>query len=55
MATATMEIFKLLKEEVGEEKAEKLVEVIEESIETVRKEAKAQKPILKAEIREELK
>ena len=55
MATATMEIFKLLKEEVGEEKAEKLVEVIEESIETVRKEAKAQKPILKAEIIEELR
>ena len=55
MATATMEIFKLLKEEVGEEKAEKLVEVIEESIETVRKEAKAQKPILKAEIRDELR
>ena len=55
MATATMEIFKLLKEEVGEEKAEKLVEIIEESIETVRKEAKAQKPILKAEIRDELR
>ena len=55
MATATIEIFKLLKEEVGEEKAEKIVGIIEESIETIREEAKAQKPVLKAEIREELR
>ena len=55
MATAILEIFKLLKEEVGEEKAEKIVKIIEESIGTIREEAKAQKPILKAEIKEELK
>jgi len=55
MATATIEIFKLLKEEVGEEKAEKIVGIIEESIETVREEAKAQKPVLKAELKDELR
>ena len=55
MATAILEVFKLLKEEVGEEKAEKIVKIIEESIKTIREEAKAQKPILKAEIREELR
>ena len=55
MATAILEIFKLLKEEVGEEKAEKIVKIIEESIGTIREEAKAQKPTLKAEIKEELK
>ena len=55
MATAILEIFKLLKEEVGEEKAEKIVKIIEESIGTIREEAKAQKPILKAEIKEELR
>jgi len=55
MATGILEIFKLLKEEVGKEKAEKIVEIIKESVETIREEAKAQKPILKAEIREELR
>ena len=55
MTTAILEVFKLLKEEVGEEKAEKIVKIIEESIKTIREEAKAQKPTLKAEIREELR
>lgn len=36
-------------------KQKKILEIIEKSLESVRKEAKAQKPVLKAEMREELR
>jgi len=48
------EVYKVIEEEVGKEKAEKIGKAIEEALNTIEKKALEQKPILKAEIKEEL-
>ncbi len=49
------EVYKILEEELGKEKADKVVRILEESLKIIETKAKEQKPILKAEIKEELK
>jgi len=48
------EVYKVIEEEVGKEKAEKIGKAIEEALNTIEKKALEQKPILKAEVKEEL-
>ena len=55
MATALLELYELFEKKLGKEEAKEAIELVGKAIETVREEAKAQKPILKAEIREELR
>ncbi len=54
MAVLPYEVYKVIEEEVGKEKAEKIGKAIEESLSAIEKKALEQKPILKAEIKEEL-
>ncbi len=54
MAVLPYEVYKVIEEEVGKEKAEKIGKAIEEALNTIEKKALEQKPILKAEIKEEL-
>ncbi len=54
MAVLPYEVYKVIEEEVGKEKAEKIGKAIEESLNAIEKKALEQKPILKAEIKEEL-
>ena len=55
MTTALLQLYELFEKKLGKEEAKEAIELIEKAIEAVREEAKAQKPILKAEIREELR
>lgn len=54
MAVLLYEVYKFIEEEVGKEKAEKIGRAIEEALNTIEKRVLEQKPILKAEIKEEL-
>jgi len=54
MAVLPYEVYKVIEEEVGKEKAEKIGKAIEEALNTIEKKALEQKPILKAEVKEEL-
>ncbi|MCX7990019.1 MAG: hypothetical protein N2648_05200 [Aquificaceae bacterium] len=54
MAVLPYEIYKLLEEELGKEKAERVGNIIESSLELIERKAYEQKPLLKAEIKEEL-
>ncbi len=54
MAVLPYEVYKLLEDEVGKDKAEGIGKVIEETSNTIEKKALEQKPILKAELKEEL-
>jgi hypothetical protein len=55
MATMLLELYELFEKKLGKEEAKEAIELVGKAIETVREEAKAQKPVLKAEIREELR
>ena len=55
MAGALLELYELFEKKLGKEEAKEAIELVGKAIETVREEAKAQKPVLKAEIREELR
>jgi len=55
MATELLELYELFEKKLGKEEAKKAIELVGKAIESVREEAKAQKPVLKAEIREELR
>ena len=55
MATELLELYELFERKLGKEEAKKAIELVGKTIETIREEAKAQKPVLKAEIREELR
>ncbi|MEJ5338390.1 MAG: hypothetical protein ACK42C_06195 [Aquificaceae bacterium] len=44
----------MLEEELGKEKADRVAKVLEESLKVIEEKAREQKPILKAEIKEEL-
>jgi hypothetical protein len=55
MATAILELYELFEKKLGKDEAKEAIELVGKAIETVREEAKAQKPILKAEVREELR
>jgi len=54
MAVLPYGVYKVIEEEVGKERAEKIGKAIEEALNTIEKKALEQKPILKAEIKEEL-
>ncbi|OIF97458.1 hypothetical protein A7N06_21000 [Acinetobacter baumannii] len=54
MAILPYEVYKVIEEEVGKEKAEKIGKAIEEALNAIEKKVLEQKPILKAEIKEEL-
>ncbi|MCS6958281.1 MAG: hypothetical protein RMK75_07520 [Aquificaceae bacterium] len=54
MATISYEVYKILEEKPGKEKADKVVKVLEESFLKIEEKAREQKPILKAEVKEEL-
>ncbi|MCS6958282.1 MAG: hypothetical protein RMK75_07525 [Aquificaceae bacterium] len=54
MPVLSYEVYKILEEELGKEKADKVVKVLEESLLKIEEKAKEQKPILKAEVKEEL-
>ncbi|MEJ5339149.1 MAG: hypothetical protein ACK42C_03145 [Aquificaceae bacterium] len=49
------EVYRILEEELGKEKADKVVKVLEESLKVIEEKVKEQKPLLKAEIKDELK
>jgi Sec-independent protein translocase protein TatA len=55
MATMLLELYELFEKKLGKEEAKEAIKLVGKAIETVREEAKAQKPVLKAEIREELR
>ena len=55
MATALLELYELFEKKLGKEEAKEAIELVGKAIEAIREEAKDQKPILKAEIREELR
>ncbi len=54
MVILPYEVYKVIEEEVGKERAEKIGKAIEEALNAIEKKALEQKPILKAEIKEEL-
>ena len=49
------EVYKILEEELGREKADKVARILEVILKAIEEKVKGQKPILKAEIKEELK
>ena len=55
MAGALLELYELFEKKLGKEEAREAIELVGKAIEAIREEARAQKPILKAEIREELR
>ena len=55
MATELLELYELFEKKLGKEEAKKAIELVGKAIESVREEAKAQKPVLKAEIKDELR
>ncbi len=54
MAVLPYEVYKLIEEEVGKEKAEKIGKVIEEALTVIERKTYEQKPILKAKLKDEL-
>lgn len=50
----TYEVYELLEEEVGKEKAQKIAKILEEALDNIEQKAKDQKPILKSELKDEL-
>ncbi|QID33954.1 hypothetical protein [Pampinifervens florentissimum] len=48
------EVYKILEEELGREKADKVARILEVILKAIEEKVKEQKPILKAEIKEEL-
>lgn len=54
MAVLPYEVYKLIEEEVGKEKPEKIGKVIEEALSIIERKTYEQKPILKAELKDEL-
>ena len=55
MATELLELYELFEKKLGKEEAKKAIKLVEGVLRTIEEQAKAQKPILKAEIREELR
>ena len=55
MATALLELYELFEKKLGKEEAKEAIELVGKAIEAIREEVKAQKPILKTEVREELR
>ena len=55
MATELLELYELFEKKLGKEEAKKAIELVGKAIESVREEAKAQKPVLKAELKDELR
>ena len=55
MATELLELYELFEKKLGKEEAKKAIELVEKALQTIEEKAKVQKPILKAEIREELR
>jgi hypothetical protein len=55
MATALLELYELFEKKLGKEDAKEAIELVGKAIEAIREEVKAQKPILKTEVREELR
>jgi len=55
MATVSLELYELFEKKLGKEEAKKAIKLVEEALQTIEEQAKAQKPLLKAEIREELR
>ncbi len=49
------EVYKILEEELGREKADKVARILEVILKAIEEKVKGQKPILKAEIKEGLK
>lgn len=49
------EVYKILEEDLGREKADKVARILEVILKAIEEKVKGQKPILKAEIKEELK
>lgn len=54
MAVLPYEVYKVLEEEIGKERAEKVGKVIEEVLNTIEKKAQEQKLIVKGELKDEL-
>ncbi|MCS6876139.1 MAG: hypothetical protein N3C57_05830 [Aquificaceae bacterium] len=54
MSILSYEIYKILEEELGKDKADKVVKVLQESLSKIEEKVKEQKPILKVEVKEEL-
>ncbi len=54
MAVLPYEVYKLIEEEVGKEKPEKIGKVIEEALSIIERKTYEQKPILKAKLKDEL-
>ncbi|MEJ7621207.1 MAG: hypothetical protein WKI49_01650 [Aquificaceae bacterium] len=48
------EVYKILEEELGREKADKVARILEVILKAIEEKVKGQKPILKADIKEEL-
>ena len=55
MATVPLELYELFEKKLGKEEAKKAIKLVEGALQTIEEQAKAQKPLLKAEIREELR
>jgi hypothetical protein len=55
MASALLELYELFEKKLGKEDAKEAIELVGKAIEAIREEVKAQKPILKTEVREELR
>jgi len=55
MATELLELYELFEKKLGKEEAKKAIELVGKAVESVREEAKAQKPVLKAELKDELR
>ena len=51
----TYEIYRILEEEVGRERAEKIGKLIESALEQVEEKAREQKSVIKAQLRDELR
>jgi len=52
--TELLELYELFEKKLGKEEDKKAIKLVEEALQTIEEQAKAQKTILKAEIRKEL-
>ena len=55
MATVPLELYKLFEKKLGKEEAEEAIKLVEEALRAIEENAKAQKVILKAELKDELR
>ena len=55
MATVPLELYKLFEKKLGKEEAEEAIKLVEEALRSIEENAKAQKVILKAELKDELR